>query len=145
MTAVYGRAMSDTQAVADPTGLPKAAGLSYILPALGFGIPTPLVMAYLARNGMLPMTPFGFRAHDGPFAQAGQDVFMAAGVILIVSCTIDTVAGVLLWRGRRRGAVLGLAATPLTLAMTIGFAFPLLFVAIPIRLALTAIAWPRLR
>ena len=70
---------------------------------------------------------------------------MAAGVVLMVSCAIDTVAGVLLWRGRRRGAVLGLAATPLTLAMTIGFAFPFLFAAIPIRLALTALAWPRLR
>lgn len=145
MTAVYGQCMSDTRAVAESTGLTKAAGLSYVLPALGFGIPTPLVMAYLARSGVLPMTPFGFRAHDGPIAQSGQEIFMAAGVVLIVSCAIDTVAGLLLWRGRRSGAVLGLAATPLTLAMTIGFAFPLLFAAIPIRLVLTALAWPRLR
>ena len=43
----------------------------------------------------------------------------------------------LLWRGRRSGAILGVAATPLTLAMTIGFAFPFLFAAIPIRLVLT--------
>ena len=137
--------MSDTRAVADSTGLTKAASLSYVLPALAFGIPTPFVMAYLARNGELPMTPFGFRAHDGPFAQAGQDAFMAAGAVLIISAAIDTIAGALVWRGAARGAVLGLAATPLTLAMTIGFAFPLLFVAIPVRLALTARAWPRLR
>jgi hypothetical protein len=121
------------------------AALAYILPALGFGIPAPLAMAYLARNGELPMTPFGFRAFDGPIAQSGQGAFMAVGVVLVGSCLIDLVAGVELWRGRRRGARLGLAATPLTLAMAYAFALPFLFAAIPIRLVVTTAAWPKLR
>jgi hypothetical protein len=37
------------------------------------------------------------------------------------------------------------AATPLALFMAYGFAFPFLLAAIPIRLVLTAVAWPRLR
>jgi hypothetical protein len=123
----------------------KAAALAYILPAVGFGIPAPLAMAYLARNGELPMTPFGFRAFDGPIAGSGQAAFTAAGVVLIGSCVIDAVAGVELSRGRRRGAVIGLSAAPLTLALASGFALPFLLAAIPIRLVLTAIAWPRLR
>ena len=123
----------------------KAAGLAYILPALSFGIPTPFVLWHLARTRELPMTPFGFRSHSGPFEALGQDTFIALGFVLIGSCLIDAVAGLWLWAGRRSGAILGIAATPLTLAMTIGFAFPFLLVAIPIRLVLTAVAWPRLR
>jgi hypothetical protein len=126
-------------------GIARGAGLSYVLPALGFGIPTPFVLSHLARTGELPMTPFGFRSHSGPFEAAGQEGFMALGVALMVSCAIDVVAGVGLWRGRRWGALVGVAATPLTLVMSYGFAFPFLIAAIPIRLLLTALAWPRLR
>jgi hypothetical protein len=127
------------------TGVAKAAGLSYVLPALGFGVPTPYVLRHLVREHELPMTPFGFRSHSGPFEELGRDRFVALGIVLVVSCLIDLVAGVWLWRGRRRGAVLGLAATPLTLFMAYGFAFPFLLAAIPIRLALTVAAWPKLR
>ena len=123
----------------------KAAGLAYILPALAFGIPTPFVLWHLTRTRELPMTPFGFRSHSGPFEAYGQETFIALGFVLIGSCLIDFIAGAWLWGGRRRGAILGVAATPLTLAMTYGFAFPFLLLAIPIRLVLTAVAWPRLR
>jgi hypothetical protein len=37
-------------------------------------------------------------------------------------CALDVVAGVWLWQGRQRGANLGLATTPLTLALGAGFA-----------------------
>ena len=121
------------------------AALAYILPAIGFGVPTPFVLSHLARTGELPMTPFGFRSHSGPFEQYGQEAFVVLGGVLMVSCVVDAAAGVGLWRGRRRGAAVGITATPLTLAMSYGFAFPFLFAAIPIRLLLTAAAWPRLR
>src|SRR5262245_17656307 len=127
------------------SGIAKGAALAYILPALGFGIPTPFVLRHLAQTGELPMTPFGFRAHSGPFEQYGHAAFMVLGAVLIASFAIDAAAGVRLWRRRRWGALLGLAATPLTLVMTYGFAFPFLLAAIPIRLLLTAGAWPKLR
>lgn len=145
MGAAYGADMAVTSTADRVPGAAKAAALSFVLPALGFGIPTPFVLSYLARTGELPMTPFGFRSHSGPFEQYGEPAFMALGVVLVASCAIDAVAGAWLWRGRRRGAVLGLAATPLALFMAYGFAFPFLFAAIPIRLGATALAWPRLR
>jgi hypothetical protein len=133
---------------AQPVGsgrVARAAALAYVAPAVGFGIPIPFAMAYLARTGQLPMTPFGFRAYDGPIARSGQDAFRAVGVVLVGSCLIDVVSGIGLWRGRRRAAVVGLAATPLTLAMAYSFELPFLFAAIPIRVALAAGAWPTLR
>lgn len=119
--------------------------MSYILPAIAFGIPTPFVLWRFARTFELPMTPFGFRSHSGPFEALGRDRFIALGGVLMVSCMIDVLAGAWLWRGRRRGAILGVVATPLTLMMAYGFAFPFLLLAIPIRLVLTARARSTLR
>lgn len=137
--------MTTIEGAPPATGVAKAAGHAYVLPALAFGIPTPFVLWHLVRTGELPMTPFGFRSHSGPFEQYGQNGFVALGFVLMASCLVDTLAGAWLLRGRRLGAVLGLAATPLTTFMAYGFAFPFLFAAIPIRLALTVRAWPKLR
>jgi hypothetical protein len=137
--------MTTSGAAGPADGAAKAAGLAYMLPALAFGLPTPFVLSHLVRTGELPMTPFGFRSHSGPFERLGQDGFVALGFVLMASCLIDTLAGAWLRRGRRGGAVLGLAATPLTTFMAYGFAFPFLFAAIPIRLVLTVVAWPKLR
>jgi hypothetical protein len=143
----YRPAMADitAQGVRSSSGRPTAAALSYVLPAFAFGIPTPFVLWYLVRNGELPMTPFGFRSHSGPFEAVGQDGFVALGIAFLGACAVDVLAGAWLWGGRRRGAVLGVAATPVTLFFAAGFAFPFLLAAIPIRLVLTATAWPKLR
>src|SRR6185295_18311982 len=119
-----------------PERTAKAAALAYVLPALGFGLPTPFVLWHLVRTLELPMTPFGFRSHAGPFEALGRDRFVTLGIVLMASCLVDAIAGIWLWRGRRRGAIVGLAATPLTLLMAYGFAFPFLLAAIPIRIAL---------
>ena len=146
MSPAYARIVETVGERADrSSGEARAAALSYILPAIGFGIPTPFVLRYLARTHELPMTPFGFRSHSGPFEALGRDRFIGLGAMLMVSCLIDALAGAWLWRGRRRAAILGIGATPLTLLMAYGFAFPFLFLAIPVRLVLTARAWPRLR
>jgi hypothetical protein len=137
--------MAENAVPLTPERTAKAAALAYVLPALGFGLPTPFVLWHLVRTLELPMTPFGFRSHAGPFEVLGRDRFVALGFVLMVSCLVDAIAGIWLWRGQRRGASLGFAATPLTLLMAYGFAFPFLLAAIPIRLVLTAIAWPRLR
>jgi len=141
----YGRAMNDWAATTPDGRGARAAGVAYVLPALGFGLPTPFVLWHLVRRLELPMTPFGFRSHSGTFEELGRDRFITLGIVLMVSCLVDAIAGVWLWRGRRRGAVLGFAATPLTLVMAYGFAFPFLLLAIPIRLGLTIDAWPKLR
>ena len=121
------------------------AAVTFILPAFGFGLPTPFVLSHLRRTGELPMTPFGFRSHSGPFERLGPDAFTALGVALVVSCVLDVLAGVWLWQGRRRGARLGLAMTPLALVLGLGFAFPFFLAALPLRLLLIAAARSGLR
>jgi len=117
-----------------------------LLPALGFGMPTPFVLAYLGRSGQLPMTPFGFRSHaGGPFEQLGPEAFTSVGWLFVAACAIDAVAAASLWRGERRGANLALAMTPVQLVFAIGFAFPFLLLALPIRIGLILAVRPGLR
>lgn len=54
---------------------------------------------------------------------------------------MNVLSGAWLWQGRPRGAVLGLAITPLSLVLGWGFALPALFIPAPLRaiaVALTA-------
>lgn len=83
------------------------------------------------------MTPFGFRLlAGGPFDRLGPDGFMAAGVVLTAVSILDVIAGIWLWRGQRRGAILGLATSPLAFALGVGFAVPFLLIVPPLRAAL---------
>jgi hypothetical protein len=118
-----------------PSAAIRVAGLSFMLDA-GFGVAIPVVLSHLARHGELPMTPWGFRALAGPFERLGPERFTALGWTLVGVCALDVVAGVWLWQGRRRGAALGLAMTPLALALAGGFALPFLIAPVPIRAAL---------
>jgi hypothetical protein len=108
----------------------------YLMLGIGFGVGTAVTLVHQAREGELPMTPWGFRALSGPFEQLGRGPFTALGFALIGTCLLDMVAGVWLWQGHRRGGVLGLATTPLALGLSLGFALPFLLVGVPIRAAL---------
>jgi hypothetical protein len=111
----------------------RAAAAILIAIGLGFGIPTPFVLAHLARNGELPMTPWGFRAMSGPFERLGPEAFTALGVAFAGVCAVDVVAGTLLWRGDRRGATVAAAITPAGVALGLGFALPIYLASIPLR------------
>ena len=56
-------------------------------------------------------------------------------------CVLNVVAGTWLWQGRRRGAVLGLALTPATLAMGGGFVLPFLLGPAVVRPGLLVYGW----
>jgi hypothetical protein len=79
---------------------------------------------------------FWFRSMAGPFEQLGPEAFKALGWILVGVCAADVVAGIGLRRGRRWGARIGLATSPLALVLGVGFALPLVLVGVPIRVAL---------
>lgn len=129
-----------------PQRAARWAALAFILPALGFGIPTPLVIHQVRRTGDLPWTPFGFQSHAGPFFdQLGPAGFINLSWAFVVVCLLDLLAGALLWRGRRRGAWLGAAMTPVALVFALGFAFPFLLAALPLRLLLLVAARSGLR
>lgn len=114
----------------------RVAGVTYVALGLGFGVGALVALISLARDGELPMTPWGFRALSGPFESLGQGAFTALGAGLVGVCALDVVAGVWLWQGKKRGADLGLATTLPALALGAGFALPFLLVGVPIRVAL---------
>ena len=110
----------------------RLAAVSYVSD-LVFAAFMPFALAHLARRGQLPMTPWGFRAFSGPFERLGTRGFTALGSILVVVGVLDAIAGIWLWQGSRRGALLALALTPLTSILAAGFALPLLLIPLPIR------------
>jgi hypothetical protein len=114
----------------------RTAALMYVALGAGFGVGALVSLAYLARNGELPMTPWGFRAFAGPFERLGPQPFNALGLALVGVCAVDVVAGVWLWQGRQRGARLGLATTVPAFALASGFALPFLLAGVPLRVAL---------
>jgi hypothetical protein len=119
----------------------------YALPGLGFGLGTVGTLAYLARNGELPMTPFGWRLMGTPLV--GTDRFSALGWVLalalVATSVLDVIAAIWLRQGKRQGARLGLATTPFTLALAGAFVLPGLLVVAPIRALLLLAARHRLR
>jgi hypothetical protein len=130
-----------TPAGSRPSPAVRLVALSFI-GDLGFGVAMPLALAHRARTGHLPMTPWGFRAFEGgPFDRLDPTAFASLGWALVGVCAANAVAGTWLWRHERRGAVLGLAMTPPTLALGTGYLLPLMLIQIPIRAAIVAAAW----
>jgi hypothetical protein len=123
----------------------RAASAIYVLLGLGFGVGSVVTLALFARDGELPMTPWGFRSLEGPFSQIGDTETLVLGAGLVAVCAADVVAGTGLWRGRRWAGRLGAATTPFALVFGGGFALPFLLLGIPIRVALLAASWSRLR
>ena len=123
----------------------RVAALSFAAD-VGFGIAMPIALAHRARTGELPMTPWGFRAFaGGPFDRLDPGAFAALGWVLVGVSAAEAVAGVWLWRGERRGGLLGLALTPPMAALAGGYLLPLLLLQIPVRVALVAVGWRGLR
>ena len=113
----------------------RVAAFLFLFLGVAFGASVPFVLAHLDRHGELPMT-FWFRSMAGPFEQLGPEAFSALGWIFVGVCAADVVAGLGLWRGRRWGARLGLATSPVAFALGVGFDLPLILVGVPVRMAL---------
>ena len=122
------------------SGALRMAAALHVLLGLAFGVGSPPVLVYFARNGELPMSPFGWRYMAGPVEQLGPVPFMALGWALVAVCALDVVAGRWLRQGRRRGLRLGVATNAGAFALGLGFALPLLIVGVPLRAVL---AWAR--
>src|SRR6476660_7460480 len=102
-------------------GTVRAASILYVVPGVGMAVGVAAILAYDAARGELPMTPFGWRLMGGPFEQIGTDTLTPLGRILggtlIGVSILDVVAGRWLRQGRRQGAKLALAMTPISFAL----------------------------
>ena len=134
------------------TGSPRTtrlASMLYLVPGLGFALATTAILLYDARRHELPMTPFGWRLLGGPYEQLGTDTLTGLGRLLgiglIVVSTLDAVAGIWLRQGRRRGARLGVATTPISLLLGSLFVVPALWIIPPVRAVLAISGWRHLR
>lgn len=118
----------------------RATGLLSASLGIGFGTAMVISLRRLAQRRELPMTPFGFRAFaGGPFDALSPRAFKAMGWLLVTTSALDVLAGTWLWKGQRRGGRLGLATSPVSLALSAGFALPFLLIGVPIRAALIGI------
>jgi len=132
----------DSTAASSPTTVAtatRAAGVVYVATGIGFGVGAVISLVYLARNGELPMTPFGFRSMSGPFEGLGTAWLSVLGWVFVGVCAVETLAGWKLWKGQRRGASLGIWTTPLAVVLGLGFALPFYLASIPVRLVLLAL------
>ena len=113
--------------------------------AVGFGLPALPIAAYVRSEGRLPWLWDLFPMYGGPWwdsltvNQFIATLFAFAGLTAVVA-----VGGVLLWRGRRAGAVLAVAPIPLEVAFWIGYALPIPPVLAVARVALVVAAWRHL-
>ena len=125
----------------------RVASALYALPGLGFGLGTVGTLAYLVRKGELPMTPFGWRLMGTPLV--GMDRLNAFGWVLALTLVgtsaLDVIAAIWLRQGKVQGARLGLATTPLTLALAAAFLLPGLLAVAPVRALLLLASRHRLR
>jgi uncharacterized membrane protein (DUF2068 family) len=130
--------------VTRPPRAARAAAILYGALGVGFGLGTIVTLALLARDGELPMTPWGFRALDGPLARIDTRTTLLAGAALVAVCAADTATAAGLWRGRRWAGWLALVTAPAALVLGLGFELPFLLAGIPPRTALVVAAWRRL-
>ncbi len=103
----------------------KLATVLSICLGLGFGLPCAYGIRYLSTTGEVWMF-LGFPTYGGgPSEAIGIQTTVPLLVTFLVICGLEVVAGWLLWRGLRAGAVLAVALLPFELAFWIGFALPL--------------------
>jgi hypothetical protein len=123
----------------------RAAAILLALNGVGFGVCClPGIRNLLSGRGI--PTIFGFPAYGGgPFERAGILTTIPLLLGFLMVCTLEVVAGALLWRGSLVGAVLALALLPLSGLFWWGFALPIPPVLALVRTVLIVLSWSRLR
>ena len=111
----------------------RAAAAVLVSVGVGFGVPVPWAVGHLDRTGELPMTPWGFRVYSGPFEELGPERFKALAWAFALVCLADVIAGLLTWRGDRRGPRIAAVATPPGVVLGLGFALPIYLASIALR------------
>ena len=108
---------------------------------LGFGLPGLYGIVHMARHGTVARF-MGFPTYgEGPFERVGIESTVPLMSAFVGVCAAECLAGGLLWRGRRSGAMLSLALLPVEAAFWAGFALPIPPVLAAVRTA--SVLWNR--
>jgi hypothetical protein len=123
----------------------RSAAILLWINGIGFGMFCLPAIRNLLMGRDIPLV-LGFPAYGrGPFERIGipTTVPLLAGFLLI--CTLEVVAGVLLWGGSRAGAILALALLPAGAIFWWGFALPFGPIFAVIGTALIVLGWQGLK
>ncbi len=102
----------------------RLAALLLWLSGAGFGLPCIQAIANLLTGRDIPYV-LGFPAYGGgPFERYGLPTTVPLLVGFLVVCVLECLAGGLVWRGKRRGAILALLLLPAGAVYWWGFALP---------------------
>ena len=131
--------------VEGPNSAARAAAVVTWVYAAGFGLPAPIVAAYLMREGRLPEFLGLFEMYGGPWSErVEQRTFVALLAAFLGVSAINAWSGWLIWRGRRSGGVLNLALLPIEAIFWLGFALPIPWLFGAARAGLVAASWKSL-
>lgn len=114
-----------------PHGAIRAASLLYLLTGLAGGLSNLAVLAYWEHYHRIPLMlgiplDYGGRLDD-------RNSLVRLGPLFIASAALDLLAARWLWKGRRRGGILGLILVPESLVFGIALALPFWLLVAPIR------------
>lgn len=123
----------------------RGAAIALWIDGVGFGLFDLFPLWSLSTGGDVPII-FGYPTYGaGPFEQRGIPTSVPLLLLFLVVCVLEIVAGWLLWRCRRSGAVLGLVMVLPGAVFWWGFALPVAPVLAAARVVLIALGWPALR
>src|SRR5258706_5465349 len=108
-----------------PTAPLRAASVLFFIDGVGFGVFAVPAIIRVIQHRPVPIV-FGFPAYGGgPFERVGLKSTVPLLAAFLLVNVLEVVAGVLVWRGIRSGAILGFALIPFGAFFWWGFALPI--------------------
>ncbi len=122
-----------------------AAAILCLISSFGFGLPNLPAIRNVLEGREVPLL-FGFPAYGGGyFERIGITTTVPLLVGFLVVCTLEGVAGWLLWEGQRSGALLALALLVPGAVFWVGFSLPFGPIFAVIRTVLILASWSSLK
>jgi hypothetical protein len=127
-----------------PTAPLRAAAVLFFVDGIGFGMFVVPAVIRVLRHRPVPIV-FGFPAYGGgPFERLGLKSSVPLLSAFLLVNILEVVAGVLVWKGIRNGAILGFTLIPFGAFFWWGFALPIPPVSALARSILVAVSWKHL-
>lgn len=127
-----------------PTTSLRAAAVLFFVDGVGFGVFAVPAIIRVLQHRPVPIV-FGFPAYGGgPFERIGLKSTAPLLAAFLLVNILEVIAGVLVWKGIRSGAILGFALIPFGAFFWWGFALPIPPVLAVARSLLVAVSWKHL-